>query len=85
MDRDTRETRFYWANWYWMNDEDTIFIKGSIYTRDEHISTFFEVPKDNESHGFCLWVLDQPEYDRILDEQDLIQARDRLDLESNLK
>jgi hypothetical protein len=75
---------FIWPHCHGIDDDGTIYIKGSEF--DAHVRAAMEmiVEPGSADYLFYMWLINHPEYQRVLTEDEVSQARDRFEFESGL-
>ena len=69
------ETNFYWPDWHGFDDDGTLHVKASGYTREGHWTGEKIVKPDHQDYAFWRWLVAQPTYHRVMNETELPAIR----------
>ncbi len=84
MDSDSEEFRYYRPHWSSIDVDGTISMRVSVWQDSDHFSCVFTFATNDNEYPFWRWLIDHPDFQRVLSEAELNEARDRFALESGL-
>ena len=79
-----REFVYYWPHWAHVEPDGTISVKGSVYDDQSHSSVHFTFGPQSANYQFWLWLIEHPNYQRAVHEDELLKARELFEFESSL-
>jgi DNA-directed RNA polymerase subunit RPC12/RpoP len=69
------ETNFYWPHWHGFDDDGTLHVKATGYTREGHWTGEQIFKPDHQDYAFWRWLVAQPTHHRVVNETDLPAIR----------
>jgi hypothetical protein len=76
--------RYYRPQWSSFDADGTISIRISVWSDEAHYSCIDTISANDDHYQFWHWLVEHPEFQRTLNEEQLNEAKDRFALESSL-
>jgi hypothetical protein len=74
-DADEYATVYYRPKWHRYDDDGTLYVRTSSWTPNTHSSGVFQIKRDHTDYGFWRWLTTEPQYNRSMTDDDLVDAR----------
>ena len=84
MESSPNEHCYYRPHWSSIDADGTISMRVSVWTDEDHFSCVFTFATDEREYPFWRWLVEHPDFQRVLTDEELNQARDRFALKSGL-